>query len=183
MHTIHTRHRLHHPAPCSDRQRAVIGWFDSGCRPLNASQDKLRRSMRFIDDESGQRTSVRHAAKSRIEHRGAAGWDAPADMDKDIPEPDVRAWAAADERFNSELVRLGGNNRIWAIVGMMSGQVRRARTTILFMRPIPTKSNEDHRKVYQVIRDGEAVTARTCHRQHAKTILVELLGTHRLRFL
>lgn len=108
------------------------------------------------------------------------------DMDEAIADHDLDAWADADERFHSELVRLGGNSRIQAIVGMMSDQVRRARTTTLFIRPLPTKSNEDHRRVYQAIRDGDAATARTCHRQHrqhAKAILVELLGKHRLRFL
>ncbi len=108
------------------------------------------------------------------------------DMDAAIENSDLDAWADADERFHSELVRLGGNSRIQAIVGMMSDQVRRARTTTLFMRPVPTKSNEDHRIVYQAIRDGDIATARETHRQHrqdAKTILVELLGKHRLRYL
>jgi len=108
------------------------------------------------------------------------------DMDAAIARTDLDGWAEADDRFHSELVRLGGNRRIQAIVGMMSDQVRRARTTTLFMRPLPTKSNEDHRTVYQAIRDGDAVTARDCHRkhrQHAKAILVDLLGKHRLRYL
>jgi len=108
------------------------------------------------------------------------------DMDTAIAGPDLDAWADADDHFHRELVRLGGNSRIEAIVAMMSDQVRRARMTTLFMRPLPTKSNEDHRRVYQAIRDGDATTARDVHRQHrqdAKTILVDLLGKHRLRFL
>lgn len=108
------------------------------------------------------------------------------DMDTAIAESDLDAWAEADERFHFELVRLGGNRRINSIVGMMSDQVRRARTMTLFMRPLPTKSNEDHRAVYQAIRNGNAATARESHRQHrqdAKKIIVELLSKHRLRFL
>ena len=108
------------------------------------------------------------------------------DMDAAIASSDLDAWADADDRFHSELVQLGGNTRIQAIVGMMSDQVRRARTTTLFMRPLPTKSNEDHRKVYQAIKNGDAETARETHfhhRQHAKSILVELLSKHRLRYL
>lgn len=108
------------------------------------------------------------------------------DMDAAIAHSDLDGWAEADDRFHRELVRLGGNSRIEAIVSMMSDQVRRARTTTLFMRPVPTKSNEDHRTVYQAIRDGDAATARNCHkrhRQHAKAILVDLLDKHRLRFL
>ena len=80
----------------------------------------------------------------------------PKDMDRAIADSDLDAWADADDRFHAELVRLGGNSRIQTIVGMMSDQVRRARMTTLFMRPLPTKSNEDHRLVYQAIRDGDA---------------------------
>lgn len=108
------------------------------------------------------------------------------DMEAAIEAPDLDAWAEADERFHMELVRLCGNSRIQAIASLMSDQVRRARTTTLFMRPLPVKSNEDHRKVYQAIRAGDATAARETHRQHrqdAKTILVELLSKHRLRYL
>lgn len=108
------------------------------------------------------------------------------DMDLAIARTDLDAWADADDRFHSELVRLGGNSRISAIVHMMSDQVRRARTTTLFMRPVPTKSNEDHRKVYHAIQKGDAEMARATHREHrrhAKTVIVDLLQRHRLRFL
>jgi len=108
------------------------------------------------------------------------------DMDAALASRDLDAWAQADDRFHRELVRLGGNSRICAIVDMMSDQVRRARMTTLFMRPLPTQSNEDHRAVLEAIRSGDAETARKIHRrhrQHAKSILVELLRTHRLRFL
>ncbi len=108
------------------------------------------------------------------------------EMDKAIANSDLDTWAEADDRFHEELVRLGGNSRIKSIVNMMSDQVRRARTMTLFMRPLPTKSNEDHRAVYQAIRRGDSETARKSHRQHrqhAKEILVDLLKKHRLRFL
>lgn len=108
------------------------------------------------------------------------------DMDVAIANNDLDAWADADDRFHAELVRLGGNSRVNSIVHMMSDQVRRARMTTLFMRPLPTKSNEDHRKVYDAIKNGDPQTARDTHRDHrlhAKTIIVELLKKHRLRFL
>lgn len=129
------------------------------------------------------------------EQAAAAGYDekdlaflarAIDDMDKAIAASDLDAWAEADDRFHAELVKLGRNSRIEVVVGMMSDQVRRARMTTLFMRPLPTKSNEDHRKVYDAIRSGEARKARETHRehrQHAKSIIVELLQKHRLKFL
>ncbi|WP_136440497.1 GntR family transcriptional regulator [Pacificoceanicola onchidii] len=124
-----------------------------------------------------------------------AGYDADAlrllteaidDMDVAIAEQDLEAWAAADDRFHAELVHLGGNSRIAGIVGMMIDQVRRARKTTLFMRPLPTQSNEDHRQVLQAIASGDATLARAVHRrhrQHAKSIIVSLLAKHRLRYL
>ncbi len=108
------------------------------------------------------------------------------DMDVAIANNDLDSWADADDRFHTELVRLGGNSRVNSIVHMMSDQVRRARMSTLFMRPLPTKSNDDHRKVYDAIKNGEAQIARDTHREHrlhAKTIIVELLKKHRLRFL
>ena len=132
-----------------------------------------------------------HAA----EHAAFAGYEeddlkalakAIDEMDAALTASDLDAWADADECFHRELVRLGGNRRIEAIVAMMSDQVRRARTTTLFMRPLPTKSNEDHRKVFQAICDGDGETARSVHKQHrqeAKAILVDLLRRHRLRYL
>lgn len=108
------------------------------------------------------------------------------DMDHAIKGPDLQAWARADNRFHKELVRLGGNRRAQAIVDMMSDQVRRARATTLTLRPLPTKSNADHRKVYQAIKEGDRSVAREthrAHRRHAKQIIVDILAKHSLRFV
>lgn len=107
-------------------------------------------------------------------------------MDTAIADSNLEEWAIADDAFHAELVSLGRNGRVVSIVNMMSDQVRRARATTLFIRPLPTKSNEDHRRVYQAIKDGNADVARSAHRahrQHSKDVLVELLRTHRLRYL
>lgn len=108
------------------------------------------------------------------------------DMDRALATPDLQAWAQADDRFHAALVTLGGNDRIEAIVNMMSDQVRRARASTLLLRPLPTKSNEDHREVYMAIRNGDPDTARAshrAHRQHAKEVLVGILEKHSLLFL
>lgn len=131
--------------------------------------------------------AAEHAANARYSEQDLQLLaEAIDDMDAAIAALELEAWAAADERFHAELVRLGGNSRVQAIVSMMSDQVRRARNTTLFMRPVPTQSNEDHRRVYQAIRDADAETARKAHRlhrQHAKEIIVGLLAKHRLRYL
>jgi len=104
-------------------------------------------------------------------------------MEEALNREDREAWVLADDAFHTELVRLGGNSRIQSIVAMMSNQVRRARAMTLYIRPLPTKSNEDHRAVYDAIRKGDAALARErhrSHRQHAREVLIELLKKHRL---
>lgn len=104
-------------------------------------------------------------------------------MDAALANDDREGWAAADDAFHRELVRLGNNTRIQLIAEMMSDQVRRARLVTLYMRPTPTKSNDDHSRVLTAIRNGDTEEARRVHRQHrlaAKDILVDLLNRHRL---
>lgn len=106
-----------------------------------------------------------------------------ADMDVALAKSDLDGWADADERFHTELVRLGGNSRVQMVVAMMSDQVRRARSITLHMRPPPSKSNEDHRRVYNAIGLGDADQAQAIHRAHrqaAKDLIVALLEKHKL---
>lgn len=105
------------------------------------------------------------------------------DMDTALRNTDLDAWAAADDRFHSELVRLGANSRIESIVGMMVDQVRRARSLTLHMRPMPLKSNQDHRDVVDAIKAGNSDAARRihhAHRRYAMDMMLDLLGKHRL---
>ncbi|MEM7471756.1 MAG: GntR family transcriptional regulator [Pseudomonadota bacterium] len=107
-------------------------------------------------------------------------------MEMALEQNDRGAWARADDAFHAELVRLGGNSRIEGIAQMMSDQVRRARLVTLHMRPVPTRSNEDHRAVLTAIRKGDADTAARVHHAHrsaAKKVIVELLETHHLNSL
>lgn len=104
-------------------------------------------------------------------------------MEEALGREDREAWAIADDAFHDELVRLGGNSRVESIVSMMANQVRRARAMTLYIRPLPVKSNEDHRAVYAAIKKGYANEARErhrSHRQHAREVLIELLKKHKL---
>lgn len=104
-------------------------------------------------------------------------------MDRALSEDDREAWAVADDAFHTELVRLGGNTRVRSIVSMMSNQVRRARAMTLYIRPVPLKSNEDHRAVFNAIKEGDAKQARERHRSHrqqAREVLIALLQKHKL---
>ena len=104
-------------------------------------------------------------------------------MEDALEREDREAWAIADDAFHTELVRLGGNSRVQSIVSMMSNQVRRARAMTLYIRPLPVKSNEDHRAVFDAIRKGDAQAARPRHHRHrqdAREVLIELLKKHKL---
>ncbi|MEO9781667.1 MAG: GntR family transcriptional regulator [Sedimentitalea sp.] len=108
------------------------------------------------------------------------------DMDGALAGEDLEAWAIGDNQFHSELVRLGKNSRVQAIAAMMVDQVRRARAMTLQFRPLPLKSNEDHRGVLEAIRAGDADEARRihyAHRTHAKDMLLGILEKYRLLHL
>lgn len=106
------------------------------------------------------------------------------DMEASVASADRESWAKADAAFHDELVRLGRNSRIAAIVGNFNDQVRRARTLTLHMRPMPQKSNEDHRALYDAIAHGDAENARRIHWNHrteARKMLIEILERHGLK--
>lgn len=106
------------------------------------------------------------------------------EMEAALERGDREAWARGDEAFHDALVRLGGNRRVEGVVSMFNDQVRRARALTLHMRPLPTKSNEDHRALLEAIRRGDAAQARALHRRHrieARDMLTDLLDRHGLR--
>ncbi|PSL20363.1 GntR family transcriptional regulator [Shimia abyssi] len=105
------------------------------------------------------------------------------DMENALVSGALEDWANADDLFHQELVNLAGNSRIKSIVSMMNDQVRRARSITLFMRPLPLKSNEDHRQVFEAIKSGDGERASLIHKRHrqnAKKLIVGLLEKHRL---
>lgn len=123
-------------------------------------------------------SAARAAAAGHEEEELQPLADSIAAMEDALARDDRKAWAEADEQFHGELVRLGGNSRVAGIVAMMSDQVRHARNATLFDRPLPTRSNADHRAVFEAIAKGDAESARDIHRSHrkkARDMLVALL--------
>ncbi len=108
------------------------------------------------------------------------------DMEAALGENDRDHWAVADDNFHTELVRLGGNRRVMSTVAMMADQVRRAKAVTLYLRPLPSQSNEDHRAVLEAIAKGDPARAEEVHRMHrleAKDTLIALLTQSRLQML
>lgn len=107
-------------------------------------------------------------------------------MEHALQAEDREAWAAVDDAFHAELVRLGGNSRVVSIVALMVDQVRRAKAATLQMRPVPTQSNADHRAVLDAIAAGDSDRARDIHYAHraaAKSVLMTLLARNDLENL
>lgn len=144
-------------------------------RPVSAADMReIYDVLTVLECMSAEQAARRGPCNAGLEALGIA----INDMEQAIEADDRKAWAAADDRFHDELVRLGGNQRVVKIVEWMSDQVRRARATTLYLRPMPVKSNEDHRAVFEAIRAGDPERAGQVHRQHreqARDVLVDLL--------
>ena len=104
-------------------------------------------------------------------------------MEAALQEEDRKEWAAADDRFHQGLVSLSGSRRLMEVISMYSTQVHRVRLLTLYMRPLPHASNENHRALYDAIRNAEPDRARALHYEHrvaAKDLLISLLEQNNL---
>ncbi len=105
------------------------------------------------------------------------------EMEQALGQEDRQRWARADDLFHRDLVAMGRNCRLTAIVSTYWDQVQRARLLTLFMRPLPVSSDADHRALVDAIAEGDAERARAIHRQHrlsAKRMMVDLIARHGL---
>ncbi len=117
------------------------------------------------------------AAATHHSHEKLMGLRASIDtMEASLKTGNLCQWAQADAEFHEELLRLAGNTRIMSIVATYNNQVRRVRSMTLNIRPIPHASNEDHRKLYEAIANGDAPGAELIHRQHRQDAQDLLLG-------
>ena len=156
-----------------------------GVRILPVSADDMREIYDILTELEGL-AAERAADAGYTDAQLVELGQSITDMNAAVNAEDLAAWAQADDRFHTELVRLGQNSRLITVVAMMSDQVRRARAMTLFIRPLPTKSNDDHRGVFDAIKSGDVTLAGRIHRAHrtqAKRIIVDLLEKHRLHLL
>lgn len=103
-----------------------------------------------------------------------------------LNKEDRESWSVADEAFHLSLVQLSGNKHLENVVRNLNDQVRRVRAITLNMRPLPTKSNKDHRKLCRAILSGDADLAVDIHRQHrehAAKLLIDILNKSGLKRL
>lgn len=151
-----------------------------GVRILSISPDDMEEIYQIL-------TELECLAAERVAGSGASAKDlqplreATDRMEASLKEDDREGWAAADEDFHERLVDLAGSSRLKSIISTYNDQVRRARALTLYIRPVPTKSNEDHRALISALEQGDIKLARKLHREHrisAKTLMISLLRKH-----
>ncbi len=151
-----------------------------GVQILSISPDDMEEIYQIL-------TELECLAAERVAEMGADSKtleplrEATQRMEEALERDDREAWAAADEDFHETLVVLSDNRRLKAIIDTYNDQVRRARALTLYIRPVPNKSNDDHRALIQALEKGDALLARKIHREHriaAKSLMISLLRKH-----
>ncbi len=119
------------------------------------------------------------AAAEALERETAA-------MEQTLERGKLLEWAAADERFHQLLTERCGNRRLARVAATVRDQSHRARLFTVHLRPPPTASAAEHRRIAGAIRAGEAAEAETAaraHRVRARDALLPLLALYGMRNL
>lgn len=109
-----------------------------------------------------------------------------AQMEQALLDGKLLEWAAADERFHQLLTDRCGNRRLARMAATVRDQSHRARLFTLHLRPLPTASAAEHRRITDAVRAGnaaEAETAARAHRVRARDALLPLLAEYGVRNL
>ena len=104
-------------------------------------------------------------------------------MEATLKTDDRATWARADAQFHYALAHLCGNRRLTAIVMSMWEQSHRARMFTLRLRPKPTASTREHRKVVDAILAGDSQHARAlyqAHRDRAGSAILQIIEQYGL---
>lgn len=112
--------------------------------------------------------------------------DAMKTMEAALKENDLDAWAKADDLYHKTLLDLCGNARLASLVASMHDQSHRARMFSLRLRPLPVKSNEEHRQLLEAIKQGDADKARKIHDEHrsrTSVMITDILAKYGLTTL
>lgn len=100
---------------------------------------------------------------------------ATLNMEKALQKNDLDAWAAADELFHEQLVKMAGNKKLLDTVMSFWDRAHRARMFTLRLRQLPINSTKEHMAMVDRIRKGDAAGASTVNREHRQRAGRELL--------
>jgi len=125
-----------------------------------ADMVEIYQALTAIEAQAAELLARRGVSDAEIASLAAA----VDEMDAALAADDRPAWARADEQFHRRLLELCGNRRLMQVGFTFREQVNRARLLTLPLREKPVRSNEAHRKLVELIRDGDADAARELHR-------------------
>ncbi|WP_394199158.1 GntR family transcriptional regulator [Litoreibacter albidus] len=101
--------------------------------------------------------------------------DALSDMDAALACEDRDAWVEADARFHFGVVDHCGNARLAGMYHSQRVLTDRARYFSLHLRPLPTRSAEEHREMYDAIRTRDTARLNQLYNEHWTRTTNELL--------
>ncbi len=104
-------------------------------------------------------------------------------MERATEREDVAGWSELDDAFHSAIAEASGNDRLRATLRTYWAEQFRARMAIVPYRPLPVRSNVEHRRLVDGLLSGdEFLAARLLqsHREHADAMAIELFRTHAL---
>lgn len=152
-------------------------------RPISA-QD-IREIYDVLIAVEGMAAALLAALPTEVLEGAADALDAEtATMEQALGQGNLMGWAEADERFHHDLTELCGNGRLARIAATVRDQSHRARMSTLHLRPAPTESVAEHRRITDAVRrraPAEAESAARCHRIGARDTLVPLLIQYGMR--
>ncbi|MCG8511735.1 MAG: GntR family transcriptional regulator [Rhodospirillales bacterium] len=108
------------------------------------------------------------------------------DMAKALAADDLDAWAEADDRFHQIMLDLTKSRRLVSTVNGFWDQTHRAQRLTLRLREKPVRSTENHRRLIEAFKKGDAELARSIHstqRQKSHEELIDILERYAIRHL
>lgn len=104
-----------------------------------------------------------------------------AAMEVAIEDNDLDSWVSADAKFHDEIVSRCENQRIVKAYRSLRGLTDRARHFTLRLRPLPIQSTQEHRQMYEAMRDKKLSDLEALYRYHWNRTTEEiasLIETH-----
>jgi DNA-binding GntR family transcriptional regulator len=152
-----------------------------GVQIVRLSADDMRETYDLIIALEGMAAALIAALPRETAEPIAASMRADTDaMEQALERDDLRAWAAADDRFHRTLVADCGNGRLARLAATMTDQAQRARIATLRMRQKPERSIVEHREILAALAASDAQAARQAverHRTRASREIIEAIST------
>lgn len=104
--------------------------------------------------------------------------EARLDGEKALEKNDLQGWAQADDRFHTLFVDGSGNPLLSRLAANVREKAHRARLLTLDKRPLPLRSNQDHKQILDAIVSREPELARAAleaHRTRGMNTLLPIL--------